>query len=208
MTYELVVFDMDGTLTFDALDFDSLRLQLGLQARHPVLEWIETLDPHHRREAWDILHRHEAEASAKCRLRPGADALIDRLRRRGLKTALLSRNSQDSVETVLRRYPLTFDAVASRDQLPMKPAAESILRISRTLETSPKKTLMVGDYIFDLQVAQNAGIDSALLVDSDSPIPAFAPEATYVIRQLEEIELLLKTPERFLASRVVTEGVV
>ncbi len=195
MKYELVVFDMDGTLTLDALDFDSLRRALGLQVRHPILEWIETLELEKRQQAWDILHQHEATAAAKCQLRPGADAVIERLRNRGVKTALLSRNSQKSVETILRRYPmLFFDRVASRDQMPIKPAAESLLKICRSLRISTTNTLMVGDYIFDLQVAANAGTDSALLLEPEAPLPDFAHQATHLVRKLEDVEHLLDAP--------------
>ena len=38
MKYELIVFDMDGTLTFDALDFDTLCKELGLLVRRPILD--------------------------------------------------------------------------------------------------------------------------------------------------------------------------
>ena len=195
MKYELIVFDMDGTLTLDALDFESLRQELGLQMRHPILEWLDTLDEEKRQEAWDTLLHHEAVAAEKCQLRPGADTVVKRLRDRGLKTALLSRNSQRSVETVLRRYPMFFDRVASRDQAPMKPAAESILKICRALQISPDKTLMVGDYVFDLQVANNAGTHSVLLVEPDDAIPDFAHQANYVLRSLEDIESLLDAPD-------------
>ncbi len=207
MKYELIVFDMDGTLTLDALDFDSLRTQLGLQVRHPILEWIDTLDLEKRQQAWDTLHRHEAIAAEKCQLRPGADAVIQRLRNRGLKTALLSRNSQRSVETILRRYPMFFDHVASRDEMPIKPAAESILKICRALQISPDKTLMVGDYIFDLQVANNAGTHSVLLLEPNSAVPDFAYQANYIIRSLEDIETLLDTPNSFTNARTTAGGI-
>lgn len=206
MKYELIVFDMDGTLTFDALDFDTLRKELGLQVRHPILECIDTLGPNERQQAWETLHRHEAVAAEKCQLRPGAEQVLERLRRRGLKTALLSRNSQRSVETVLRRYPIFFDHIASRDQAPIKPAGESLLRICRALRISAEKTLMVGDYVFDLQVATNAGTHSVLLVEPESTLPYFAQQATYLIRKLEDIGLLVAAPEEFLNTTTLAEA--
>ncbi len=206
MKYDLIVFDMDGTLTFDALDFDTLRKELGLHVRHPILECIDTMEPKKRQQAWEVLHRHEAWAAEKCQLRPGAEQVIERLRSRGLKTALLSRNSQRSVETVLRRYPIFFDHVASRDQPPVKPAAESLLRICRALQISAEKTLMVGDYVFDIQVAQNAGIHSVLLLEPESTPPDFAEQATYLIRKLEDIELLVAAPEEFLNTPTMAEA--
>ena len=205
MSYELIVFDMDGTLTFDALDFDTLRKELGLHVRHPILECIDNLEPNQRQQAWETLHRHEAAAAEKCQLRPGAEQVLEKLRQRGLKTALLSRNSQRSVETVLRRYPIAFDYVASRDQPPIKPAAESLLRICRDLQVRAEKTLMVGDYVFDLQVAENAGTHSVLLIEPDSTPPEFAKHATYLIRKLEDIELLVASPEEFLNTPTMAE---
>ena len=50
---------------------------------------------------------------------------------------------------------------------------------------------MVGDYLYDLQAAEAAGTDSALLWNGEGERPAFASMATYCVRQLREIVSLV-----------------
>ena len=45
---------------------------------------------------------------------------------------------------------------------------------------------MVGDYLYDVQAARNAGTDSALLCKA-GPLPEFAGMAMYRVRHLREV---------------------
>jgi phosphoglycolate phosphatase-like HAD superfamily hydrolase len=54
---------------------------------------------------------------------------------------------------------------------------------------------MVGDYLYDVQAAANAGVDSVLLCQRTA-LPAFASQATYVVRTLREVlDIALGTHE-------------
>ena len=46
---------------------------------------------------------------------------------------------------------------------------------------------MVGDYLYDLQAAEAAGVDSALLLNGKRELPEFAPMAAYRIAGLREL---------------------
>jgi len=112
---EAVLFDMDGTLTESNLDFDRIRAECGAPPGRPVLEYMAEMPAHERRRVEAVLTRHERRASQECRLREGVMDTLNELRRRGYKTALLTRNSAESVRTVLRRFPLEFDCWVSRE---------------------------------------------------------------------------------------------
>ena len=198
MRFDLVIFDMDGTLTVDVLDFDTLRAQLGLAERQPVLEWIAALPEPTRSEKWRILHHHESQAAESVPLRPGVGDMLASLKSQGVTTALLSRNSRQSVETVMSRHQLSFDVVVSRDEPPIKPDPQSILQIMRYCSAAAARTLMVGDYIFDLDAARGAGVASALLVEPHAHLPPFAVHASYIIRNMGDVPMLLRDPERFV----------
>ena len=195
--YALVIFDMDGTLTHDVLDFERLRCELGMAARQPILEWISGLPETQRKKAGAILENAEMDAAEKAPLRAGVHATLAALRRRGVRTALLSRNNDQCVRTILRRHRLAFDAVVSRDQPPIKPHPESIWGITRRLGVPPKRALMVGDYLFDLQAANAAGVDGVLLLKPQTPAPSFASQAAFVISSLPQLVDLLTVPEQF-----------
>ncbi|HTV49279.1 MAG TPA: HAD family hydrolase [Phycisphaerae bacterium] len=197
--YQLVIFDMDGTLTVDALDYETLRSELGVAVRHPVLEWIAALPEREQTRAWAVLHQHEAQAAEKSTLRQDAHLALDALRKRGIKIALLSRNSRKSVETILQRHALSFDDVISRDEPPVKPHPDSIRGIARRLNISLDRTLMAGDYVFDIEVAEAAQVASVLLTSPEKPRPPFAQRATYVISSLLELDRLVEEPDSFRA---------
>jgi phosphoglycolate phosphatase-like HAD superfamily hydrolase len=205
--YALVIFDMDGTLTQERLDFGTIRREIGVPDASPILEHILGLPPDERRRAEAILHRHEAAAAQTCVVREGAREMLAALKDHGIYTALLTRNSDASTRSVLARHGLVLDHVATRDDLPHKPHRDSIWNIMRRFPApqspgpapaekigiSPEQTLMVGDYLYDVQAAGNAGVDSVLL--HDKPVlPPFAAQATYLARSLHEVlEIVLGT---------------
>jgi HAD superfamily hydrolase (TIGR01509 family) len=188
MAYSLVIFDMDGTLTEDLLDFAAIRAEIGLPVAGPILEAIARLSPEEQKRAHAILERHEHDAAEASVLHDGAVELLGHLRERGLKTALLTRNSEACVQIILRRHGLVLDHVATRADLPYKPHPDSILNIVRRFGVDPRQTLMVGDYLYDLQAANAAAVDSVLLcVRNDGQYPDFASQATYRVHALREI---------------------
>lgn len=192
MKYPLVIFDMDGTLTEELLDFDAIRSDIGLPSQGPILELISHMDEAGQQRAHAILDRHELTAAADCVLHEGAVEVLDELRRRGHKTALLTRNSARCAQIVLERHALTLDHVATRDDLPYKPHADSILNIVRRFQADIRGTLMVGDYLYDLQAANAAGCDSVLLCKRDSGTrPPFANLATYTADELRDVLTLV-----------------
>ena len=86
--YALVIFDMDGTLTEELLDFAAIRAEIGLPEKAPILEHLATLPASERVRAEEILHRHEMVAAAKCRPQEGAAEVLAELKGRGVATAL------------------------------------------------------------------------------------------------------------------------
>ncbi|MDO8137956.1 MAG: HAD family phosphatase, partial [Candidatus Brocadiales bacterium] len=115
-----VVFDMDGTITECDVDFEAIRREANVP-KVPILEYMEGLGEQRRREVLAILERHEARAAGGSRLRKGVVEVLEALKRKGIKTALLTRNSRRSAETILKRHNLRFDVVVSRDDAPPKP---------------------------------------------------------------------------------------
>jgi phosphoglycolate phosphatase-like HAD superfamily hydrolase len=177
---------MDGTLTEELLDFDLIRRDIGLPAEGGILEHLAGMPPPDRRRADAILDRHELAAADASVLHDGAAAVLDGLARRGVRTALLTRNSTACADRILGRHRLSLDWVATREHLPHKPHPDSILNITRRLGVDPRQTLMVGDYLYDLQAAAAAGVDSALLCVKPA-WPAFAEQATHRVRRLTDL---------------------
>lgn len=186
MPVRAVIFDLDGTITQPSLDFDAIRSELGIAPGTPVLEAMAVMDPARRAEAARVLDRHESAAAASSTLHEGAQEVLAGLRHRGIRIGLLTRNSRQSVDTVLRRHGLRFDFVRTREDGAVKPSPEPVLAVCRALGVEPGETLTVGDYLFDIQSGAAAGTRTALMVGRQTP-PAFARQADYVIRRLDQI---------------------
>ena len=190
MALELVIFDLDGTLIEPALDFDAIKREIGLPADQPILEAMEGLDEAARGGANRILDRHEEEAAARSRLMPGARALLGWLRRRGVRIAVLTRNSRTSVRRAARRHGLRFDAIVAREDKRPKPSPDGVRHLMAACGAGPDETVVVGDYRFDVEAGAAAGCRTVALVAS--PAPPWAARATWRAGALAEVQAILQ----------------
>ncbi|MGB9623364.1 MAG: HAD family hydrolase [Phycisphaerae bacterium] len=195
-----MIFDLDGTITRPYLDFAAIRAEASLDASQPILEQMEKLDAARRAQVQAILERHEEEAARNSELHDGAKEVLAALHRRGIALALLTRNSRRSVAIVLKKHRLAFDFVRTREDGALKPSAEPVRAICAALDVTPQQTLMVGDYLFDIQAGAAAGTATALMI-GEQPPPAFAHQADYVIRRLDEIPAIVDTAVADIETR-------
>jgi HAD superfamily hydrolase (TIGR01549 family) len=158
-----VVFDLDGTVVSQELDFEAIRVEIGLPSGTPLLEALARMPLSERQRAGVILDEHERIAAAKARLLPGVIEFMGRLERRGIPRALLSRNSRRSVATILERFGLRFDPVMAREDAPHKPDPAGLTRICHAWMLQPSEVLIVGDFLYDLQAGKAAGTRTALV---------------------------------------------
>ena len=193
-----VLFDFDSTLTKPgALDFKKVKLDLGCPADVPVLEFIECIpDPVMWETARSELDRFEAKAAARSQPNSGAEEIVCHLRREGLFTGIITRNSRVSVERSLENFKNTdlsdFDLVITRDDwIKPKPSHEGILMAARRLNVEPGQILVVGDFIFDIQAGNRAGAVTVLL-DNGDVTDAVAAESDHTISSLHELKEVVR----------------
>src|SRR5438128_7322232 len=103
-----VVFDMDGTLVSQELDFEAIRREIGLPPAAPLLEALAKLDVARRRAAEVILDRHERLAEERAQVIAGIPEFLAWLEVRSIRRAVFTRNSRQSATTVLGRCMLSF----------------------------------------------------------------------------------------------------
>lgn len=190
--FDAVIFDMDGTLIEQALDFQAIRSELGISPQDGVLEAIEQMPPADAAVAHRSLLEHELAAAREADPIPGAMEIVARIRRVGLKTALLTRNSRAAMEMMLEKFAdgeVEFDLTWSREDAPIKPGPEGVLRACGRLGVEPDRTCCVGDFWYDVAAANAAGATSVLLTRRDNA--RFADEADYAIHELTELTEIL-----------------
>jgi phosphoglycolate phosphatase len=157
-----VIFDLDGTLVDSGLDFDRMREEMQLPPGTPVLEALATLDASRAADCRTILERHEREGVARARLMPGVATLRAALADRGIRQAVVTRNSRHLAQATLERVGQPFEIVLGREDGPVKPDPAALCRICQIWQLPVEAVAMIGDYRFDLEAGRRAGVRTAL----------------------------------------------
>ncbi len=155
------IFDMDGTLTVPAHDFDAIRDELGLPQGQPILEQLAGL-PVEKAEALRLrLEKIELKIARDAVKQPGSSELLTALQSRGATIGILTRNSHRNALTTLEACGLAdfFDPlnVMGREMCDPKPSADGIKQLLDRWEATPGETVMVGDFLFDILAGHEAG---------------------------------------------------
>ena len=100
------------------------------------------------------------------KLFPGMKELIRELRVTGYKTALTTSRTKKTAYAALEKFELTdlFDVVITCDDTNAhKPDPEPVLITLDKLGSKPEKSVMLGDTMYDIMCARNAGVISILV---------------------------------------------
>lgn len=187
MSIKAVIFDLDGTITEPFLDFDKIREEMGLGPdAGAVWEVMAEMGAGERSKAEKILGFYEQKAVAESTLNRGAKETLEKLVEAGVRVGILTRNTQANALAVCEKHGLKFEIVVGREDGPVKPDAFGVLRICEWFGVKPEKTIMAGDYLYDMLCAKSAGAVAVLLANHDRA-GEFAEYADFVIENLSEI---------------------
>ncbi len=179
-----VVFDFDGTLAELNLNFGEMKRRLTVLAgeydrsatsdpKLPALEWIEKLAAGLRatngaaadelvHKALGLIEDMEVKAAGEGCLFPFTRGLLERLRKKHVKVAVITRNCEKAVRMVFPDVERYCAAFLSREHVPrVKPDPDHLLRALRKMGASPGASLMVGDHPIDIQAGHRAGLRTA-----------------------------------------------
>ncbi len=180
MSYELVVFDWDGTL------MDSTRLiasciqcacgDLGLEvpeegaARYVIgLGIVDSmrhiapgLDAEGQRRLGERYRHHFLSREHEAPLYPGVPELIADLHARGVRMAVATGKARRGLERALDATGLRpwFEATRCADEGFAKPHPDMLLALLDRTGVEAARAVMVGDTVHDLELAANAGVDA------------------------------------------------
>lgn len=182
--FQAVVFDLDGTLVELAIDFNEIRKEIGCPQRD-ILGYIDTFTGEARQRVLAVIEAHEAMAVTKAQLIPHAAEVLEGLANRGVKTAILTRNSAHSAVQVLEKFSLRVNRIIGRDDAPPKPSPEPLRMLARSFALPMNAIAMVGDFLYDLQAARNTGVAAILLLSPRTE--QFIPHCDFAINKLTEL---------------------
>jgi HAD superfamily hydrolase (TIGR01509 family) len=183
------IFDMDGTLTVSAHDFEHIRRELGLEPATPILEALNAMPAERAAPLWQQLNELEFYYAGQASVMEGAAELLQRLHDDGCQLAILTRNTLPVVRQTLDACRLTHffpvDHILDRDACIPKPSPDGVTRLLEFWSADADDTVMVGDYLYDLEAGKGAGV---VTVHLDTRGDAQWPEYTDIrVRDLGEI---------------------
>lgn len=184
------IFDMDGTLTEAMHDFDAMRAELSLPVGVPILEALAALEPEAALQKHRELDAMELRMASDATPQPGCMELLDCLIDKGAKVGILTRNGKAIAEATLRAcgidHYFSDETVISRDCCEPKPHPAGVHQLLELWNARAEETVMVGDYLFDLEAGRRAGVAS---VHMDVTAQYAWPEMTDVgVASLAELQ--------------------
>ena len=179
-----VAFDLDSTLTRPYLDFTRLRQQLNLP-EGDILQWLDGLSPHQRKEAEQIIEAFEQDGVENVTWNDGAQETVEAVRALGLPTAIVTRNSRTSLLAVCERLDIAVDQLVAREDAPPKPHPACLHYAAEKLAVPIGQLVMVGDYRHDTDAGKAAGAMTVLLTNGKTP--TWTVSADLVIERLSEL---------------------
>ncbi|WP_394201062.1 HAD family hydrolase [Shewanella waksmanii] len=167
---EAIIFDLDGTLVSSSLNFQTIKQDIGCPADSDILNFVDKLSPAQHHMANETIMQHEMADATHAKALHGARSLLRFLQRQNIPTAIVTRNSRQAAEIKIEQCQFNISQLITREDALPKPNPQSLLSLSKHWDIAPQHIAYVGDYLYDVQAANNAGMQSVLLTfGSDKP---------------------------------------
>lgn len=164
---------MDGTLTIPMHDFQEIRIQLGIPKQKDILGFIAEQEEPTRIDLERRLEEWEHGIALRSKPSPDAVVLLEVLRERGSRCAVLTRNTRAFAMVTLQAAGLLDffhpDVVLGRDSAVPKPSPDGIHKILSYWGVHTDQAVMIGDDINDVLAGNNAGC-SSVFIERNRPL--------------------------------------
>lgn len=172
--YRYWIFDLDGTLTQPAHDFDLIRSQLAIPEGQDILSYIAD-QPEQQREALNrSLSMIEEHIAGQAVPNDGVVDLLDLLKEQGCQLGILTRNKRHCVDIALEKIGcidyFPSDAIVASENAAPKPDPAGVLHLLSQWNAESSEGIIMGDYRFDLEAGKAAGITTIHLAPENTPL--------------------------------------
>ena len=156
------IFDLDGTLTIAVHDFDAIREELGIPEGQPIIKTLESLPLKESRNKKKKLQEIEEKLALNASPAPGVEKLLETLNSQNYFFGILTLNTRENAWITLKALGLseyfTKESVIGRWCAEPKPSPNGIKKLLNHWNVYANDALIVGDYLYDLQVGRAAEI--------------------------------------------------
>ena len=154
-----VIFDLDGTLVESSLDFTKIRADIGCPQHEDILGFVDSIVcATSRARAHSTILKHELEDAQNAKWLDIGKEMVKKVQASNLPMAIVTRNCREATALKLANNNIPIDYVLTREDAPAKPDPTALLMVANTWQLQPEGCLYVGDYIYDQQAAENAGM--------------------------------------------------
>ncbi|MDZ7372441.1 MAG: HAD family phosphatase [candidate division KSB1 bacterium] len=204
-----VLFDFDGvvakTLDSHARSWQHVLSPLGIQVDprdialnegQPAIEILRAILaknglqlPEERLRELVRAKREHYQKTTRAKAYEGVQELLERLKERDYKTALVTGSIRSNMEAAVGRELLDrFDVVLTSEDIPRgKPHPDPFLEAAKRLGVRPEECLVIENAPMGIRAAKAAGM-RCLVVLSTLPLPDLAG-ADYYVGRISEIDL-------------------
>jgi phosphoglycolate phosphatase len=197
--YKLIIFDWDGTLmdseakivsclrsTIEHLKFESradylLKDVIGLGLTEAILKLYPDFTEHQIKLFIDEYRDQFLEKdTTPSKLFEGVIEMLNSLKQKGLLLAIATGKGRNGLNRILKKTQLqeVFDCSRCADETLSKPDPLMLTEILNELNISAQHSLMIGDTSYDLEMANNRGMNSIAIthgVHSQERLLAYQP---------------------------------
>ncbi|PKA00235.1 phosphatase [Leptospira levettii] len=183
------IFDMDGTLTIAQHDFLAIKQELGIPVNVDILTSLSSLPPNIKKQKNKELDKIEYKIAKLAKASHGCFEFLQTIHSQTKTLGILTRNNYvNSLETLNAAGISNFfpgQNIICRDRAIPKPNPDGILYLMKQWNAKPEETIMIGDYLYDLEAGKRANVET-IYIDPTGSFP-FQKEASYKVTKLEEI---------------------
>ncbi|MEW6196742.1 MAG: HAD-IA family hydrolase [Bacteroidota bacterium] len=208
--FDGIIFDIDGTLaaTHDLI-FASFNhvTEKYLHKRLTTEEIVALFGPtedvilkdwmkeHYDTARDDYYNFYEAQHNEMAQIFPGLYDTIELIKSKNIPLGIFTGKGKDSSLITLKAIDLLkyFDLIITGDDVEEhKPSPEGIHKFLDTYKLEPTRVLMIGDAVFDVIAASEAGVKSALVLWDDYSRSKYSNvDADYVFKSVNEFSLFV-----------------
>ena len=187
------VFDMDGTLTVAVHNFHEIREELGLEPGLPIVKTLNSMPTEEATPLRQRLQNIEIELARQAQPAEGLEGLLSTLQSKGCKLGIVTLNTRENAWITLETLGIDgffedFFVMGRFCSVP-KPSPEGVKKMMQEWQTDEDDTLVIGDFLYDLQMGRSAGT-ATVHVDPTSQF--FWPEmADFQCSSLKDLQQLL-----------------
>lgn len=158
-----VVFDLDNTLVTSSLNFNEIKAAINCPIEVDILAYIDSLSVEKRNRANQVVYDYEKADASKAKKLAGVDNILSLLEKLDIPFAVITRNNKESASRKLDSNGIKVPLLLTRENFNAKPAPDALIYVAKYWQVPRQNVLCVGDYLYDIQMANNANTQSCLV---------------------------------------------